>query len=84
MKDDGVDITHLNAIRSAFLLCPTSGRDGEISKSDLLEKLDECNLQFPRHFLQSLIKDMQVNPADDGLEATLNYDRFMKVIDVYN
>lgn len=43
MKENDVDIMHLNAIDSAFLDCDED-REGKITKKALLEKIAELNL----------------------------------------
>lgn len=58
MKDNHVDIMHLNAIESAFLDCDEE-RTGSITKKALLTKIADNNLQFPADFLFSIITDMQ-------------------------
>jgi hypothetical protein len=54
MKDNEVDIMHLNAINGAFLDCDED-RIGVISKRALLMRIAELNLQFPVDFLFNLI-----------------------------
>jgi len=54
MKENGVDIMHLNEIDGAFLDCDEK-RSGLISKKELIEKIAENNLQFPADFLFNLI-----------------------------
>lgn len=54
MKDNDVDIMHLNAINGAFLDCDEE-RVGIIPKKDLFIKIAELNLKFPADFLFNLI-----------------------------
>lgn len=57
MKENDVDIMHLNAINDAFLDCDEQ-RTGVISKKAFLMKIAENNLQFPADFLFNLILDL--------------------------
>ncbi len=64
MKENGVDISHLNAICGAFLDCDEDERLGQTTKKTLLMKIAELNLQFPPDFLFNLMADIQDNPED--------------------
>jgi hypothetical protein len=44
MKENGVDIMHLNAINSAFLDCDEEERSGFTTKKILFLKIAELNL----------------------------------------
>ena len=44
MKENGVDIMHLNAIDGAFLDCDEDERSGRTTKKTLLLKIAELNL----------------------------------------
>ena len=54
MKENDVDIMHLNAINTVFLDCD-SERTGVITRKSLFEQIAEQNLQFPADFLFNLI-----------------------------
>lgn len=57
MKENKVDIMHLNAINGVFLDCDEE-RTGIITKKQLLLKIAEENLHFPIDFLFNLISDV--------------------------
>jgi hypothetical protein len=44
MKENSVDIMHLNAICGAFLDCDEEERSGQTTKKNLLIKIAELNL----------------------------------------
>jgi len=58
MKDNGVDIMHLNAISSTFLDCDEDERTGRTTKKKLLTQIAELNLKFPTDFLFNLMLDL--------------------------
>jgi hypothetical protein len=57
MKENDVDIMHLNAINGVFLDCDED-RTGLISKKKFLTTIAEQNLQFPADFLFNLMSDI--------------------------
>ncbi|CDW82666.1 ef hand family protein [Stylonychia lemnae] len=83
MKENDVDIMHLNAIDGAFLDCDEE-RAGTITKKALLEKIAENNLQFPADFLFNLIQDMQEDSDDSSENAMLKYESLKQIIEIYN
>lgn len=83
MKENDVDIMHLNAIESAFLDCDEE-REGQCTKKALLEKISENNLNFPADFLFNVIEDMQESPEDQTENAILLYDNLKNIIEIYN
>ena len=83
MKDNEVDIMHLNALNGVFLDCDEE-RTGIITKRQLLLKIAEENLQFPAEFLFNFISDLQDNSADMAEDAVLKYENLQKIIEIYN
>ena len=83
MKENEVDISHLNAISGAFLDCDET-RTGMITKKQLFEQILEQNLQFPPDFLFNLVQDMQVNSEDESDEALLSYSNLRNIIEIYS
>jgi hypothetical protein len=68
MKENQVDIAHLNAINSVFLDCDLA-RTGLVSQRAFFLQLAAQNLQLPADFLFNIIKDMQVANSSDEQEA---------------
>lgn len=83
MKDNEVDIMHLNVINSVFLDCDDE-RTGLITKKQFLMKVSEDNLQFPADFLFNLISDMQADSADFSEDAILKFENLKNLIEIYN
>lgn len=83
MKENNVDIMHLNAIQSVFLDCDQE-RTGLVAKKDLLSTIAEQNLQFPFDFLFNLLGDMQENADDTSEDALLSYENLKNIIEIYN
>lgn len=83
MKDNDVDIMHLNAINGAFLDCDED-RVGVITKKNLLLKIAELHLQFPADFLFNLIQDLQENPDEANEETRLRYDNLKNIMEIYS
>ena len=83
MKDNNVDIMHLNAIQSVFLDCDQD-RTGLITKKEFLMTIAEQNLQFPFDFLFNLMADMQLKSDDTSEEAQLSYENLKNITEIYN
>jgi Ca2+-binding EF-hand superfamily protein len=84
MKENNVDISHLYAIRSAFLSCERK-HDAFVNKRKLFKKLAELNLQFPSYFLKNIILDIKVNKGEEVTdEDELSYEKLNAVIQIYN
>jgi hypothetical protein len=83
MKDNDVDIMHLNAINGVLLDCDEDGT-GIITKKDLLMKIAEDNLQFPADFLFNLISDLQADSSDLSEDAVLKYENLKNIMEIYN
>ena len=83
MKENNVDIMHLNAIQSVFLDCDQE-RAGLVSKKAFLTTVAEQNLQFPFDFLFSLMGDMQEHADDASEDALLSYENLKNIIEIYN
>ena len=82
MKENDVDIAHLNAIAGAFLDCDQD-RTGTTTKKDLYTQIADLNLQFPANFLFQLTVDMQEDPSDESETAVLKFDKFKQIMEVY-
>ena len=83
MKDNNVDIMHLNAICNAFLDCDEE-RTGITSKAKLLQTIADLNLQFPADFLFALLADMQENSEDQSESAIVKYENLKNIVEIYN
>jgi hypothetical protein len=68
MKENNVDIMHLNAINSVFLDCDLE-RQGLITKKSFLLHIADQKLQFPWGFLDPLMEDMQLDATDKTEDA---------------
>ena len=83
MKENEVDIMHLNALNGVFLDCDLE-RTGLITKKQFLLHIAEDNLQFPADFLFNLILDLQETPTDSSEDAVLKYESLKSIIELYS
>lgn len=83
MKENEVDIMHLNAIKSAFIDCDEE-RTGSITKAELIQQIADLNLKFPAQFLFELMYDMQHDPTDCSENASINLEHLKNIIEIYN
>ena len=66
----------MQELKRILLALNAEGND-TIDLKDFLIKIKERNFIFPQSFLQSLVRDIQLNPT------TLSYQKFVTVLNIF-